>query len=80
MTYTYTKLHSINDNGTIRERGWKNADYRWLHGEYILNDCYGNPVTHAVYNEGDATSIDPTDLTPEDKVFLSLKHNIKFLS
>ena len=75
----YTSYH---DNGQM-EYSCIMADGE-LHGEFKRWNSSGLLRMHMLYDQGeiiagiDAAGID--NLTNEDKVFLSLKHNIKFLS
>ena len=53
--------------------------FHWVyHGEYKTWNIFG-VKEHKVYLDNEVLIEDAASLTEEDKTFLSLKHNIKFL-
>ena len=65
------------DNGNTAEHCFFRDDN--LHGEYKL---YSNErlIQHTIYADDKVIVSDPATLTPEDKAFLILQHDIKFFT
>lgn len=55
--------------------------FEWIyHGHYQHTDKHGNMLTDRLFINDELYCENASNLSPEEKTFLALQHNIKFLS